>query len=75
MDGVFEVGRAQPADIIIAIPTVSTRHALLRVGVCHAWLVPILPSGGGIAGIRNDGYDMLLCLVPLQSLAADSSIS
>ena len=33
-DGVFEVGRVEPADIIIPIPTVSSRHALLRVG---AW--------------------------------------
>jgi hypothetical protein len=35
-DGVFEVGRAEPADILIAIPTVSTRHALLRVGESDA---------------------------------------
>lgn len=30
-DGVYEVGRAEPADILIQIPTVSSRHALLRV--------------------------------------------
>eukprot|EP00879_Flechtneria_rotunda_P000568 GHRR01000675.1.p1 GENE.GHRR01000675.1~~GHRR01000675.1.p1 ORF type:complete len:193 (+),score=38.63 GHRR01000675.1:138-716(+) len=30
-DGVFEVGRASPADIMLNIPTVSSRHALLRV--------------------------------------------
>eukprot|EP00775_Hariotina_reticulata_P009147 gene9147-9315_t len=30
-DGVFEVGRAAPADIQINVPTVSSRHALLRV--------------------------------------------
>lgn len=30
-DGVYEVGRAEPADIVIQIPTVSSRHALLRV--------------------------------------------
>lgn len=30
-EGVFEVGRASPADIQIPIPTVSSRHALLRV--------------------------------------------
>jgi len=29
--GVYEVGRAAPADIVLRIPTVSTRHALLRV--------------------------------------------
>lgn len=31
-DGVYEVGRSAPADILLPIPTVSTRHALLRVG-------------------------------------------
>lgn len=31
-EGVFEVGRTSPADIQIPIPTVSSRHALLRVG-------------------------------------------
>eukprot|EP00877_Chromochloris_zofingiensis_P000598 jgi/Chrzof1/10539/Cz05g02150.t1 len=30
-DGVFEVGRTEPADIVLKIPTVSSRHALLRV--------------------------------------------
>lgn len=30
-DGLYEVGRASPADIRINIPTVSGRHALLRV--------------------------------------------
>eukprot|EP00878_Enallax_costatus_P002873 GHUV01003066.1.p2 GENE.GHUV01003066.1~~GHUV01003066.1.p2 ORF type:complete len:192 (+),score=47.40 GHUV01003066.1:321-896(+) len=30
-DGLYEVGRASPADIQINIPTVSSRHALLRV--------------------------------------------
>lgn len=33
-DGVFEVGRTEPADIVLKIPTVSSRHALLRVGKC-----------------------------------------
>jgi hypothetical protein len=31
-DGVYEVGRSEPADIVLNIPTVSGRHALLRVG-------------------------------------------
>lgn len=31
-DGVYEVGRTSPADIRIEVPTVSSRHALLRVG-------------------------------------------
>lgn len=30
-DGVYEVGRNEPADIVLNIPTVSGRHALLRV--------------------------------------------
>lgn len=40
-DGVYEVGRTSPADIRIAVPTVSSRHALLRVG--EGW-------GGGQGG-------------------------
>jgi hypothetical protein len=34
-DGVYEVGRTSPADIRIQVPTVSSRHALLRVGETH----------------------------------------
>ncbi len=30
-DGVFEVGREEPADIVIPIPTISGKHALLRI--------------------------------------------
>lgn len=30
--GVFEVGRAEPADIVVAVPTVSGRHAMITVG-------------------------------------------
>ncbi|KAL4439002.1 hypothetical protein ABPG77_006939 [Micractinium sp. CCAP 211/92] len=30
-EGLYELGRASPADIVISIPTVSTRHAMLRV--------------------------------------------
>lgn len=30
-DGVYEVGRTSPADIRLEVPTVSSRHALLRV--------------------------------------------
>lgn len=28
----YELGRAEPADLVVAIPTVSGRHAMLRVG-------------------------------------------
>ena len=30
-DGVYEVGREEPADVVIPVPTVSGRHALLRI--------------------------------------------
>ena len=36
-DGVYEVGRTSPADIRIEVPTVSSRHALLRVGESYAF--------------------------------------
>ncbi|PSC74722.1 serine threonine-kinase [Micractinium conductrix] len=41
-EGLFELGRADPADIIIAIPTVSTRHAMLRVADTEA------PAAGSV---------------------------
>lgn len=31
-NGLFEIGRVDPADIVIPIPSVSGRHAMLRVG-------------------------------------------
>jgi len=34
-EGLYELGREQPADIIVPVPTVSTRHAMLRVGAPH----------------------------------------
>lgn len=30
-NGLFEIGRESPADIVVPIPTVSTRHAMLRL--------------------------------------------
>ncbi|KAL3140521.1 hypothetical protein ABBQ32_005103 [Trebouxia sp. C0010 RCD-2024] len=30
-NGLYEVGRESPADIVVAVPTVSTRHAMLRL--------------------------------------------
>lgn len=30
-EGLFEIGRTSPADIVVPIPTVSTRHAVVRV--------------------------------------------
>ena len=32
-DGQFEVGREDSAQLTIALPTVSARHAMLRVGI------------------------------------------
>jgi hypothetical protein len=37
-DGVFEVGREEPADIVIPVPTVSGRHALLRISATRCTL-------------------------------------
>eukprot|EP01023_Acetabularia_acetabulum_P009434 TRINITY_DN1422_c0_g1_i1.p1 TRINITY_DN1422_c0_g1~~TRINITY_DN1422_c0_g1_i1.p1 ORF type:complete len:168 (-),score=45.14 TRINITY_DN1422_c0_g1_i1:276-779(-) len=31
VDGKFEVGRQDPADVIIPVPTVSSRHAMLEI--------------------------------------------
>lgn len=31
-NGLFEIGRQEPADIVIPVPSVSGRHAMLRVG-------------------------------------------
>ena len=31
-DGLYELGREKPADIVIPLPTISSRHAMLRVG-------------------------------------------
>ena len=31
-DGQYELGREEPAQIVIPYPTVSSRHAMLRVG-------------------------------------------
>lgn len=41
VNGLFEVGRAAPADIVIAVPSVSGRHAMLRVGVPPALARPV----------------------------------
>ena len=30
--GVIEVGRARPAEVVIPAPTVSSRHAIMRIG-------------------------------------------
>ncbi len=54
-EGLYELGREQPADIIVPVPTVSTRHAMLRVGAPH---VPARgaprPAAGTWAGLPWD---------------------
>lgn len=40
-NGLFEIGRVDPADIVIPIPSVSGRHAMLRVGVLLLTLVSV----------------------------------
>lgn len=32
IEGLQEVGRESPADVVCAVPTVSSRHAMIRVG-------------------------------------------
>jgi hypothetical protein len=70
-EGVFEVGRASPADIQIPIPTVSSRHALLRVGEwpgmggqTHGWGAI---SAAGAFFMRSAG-GALLCATRNRSL-------
>ena len=48
-DGVYEVGREEPADVVIPVPTVSGRHALLRISKsgCHpSTQVSAIPTDG-----------------------------
>jgi pSer/pThr/pTyr-binding forkhead associated (FHA) protein len=52
--GLYEVGRAPPADIVIAIPTVSTRHATLRVGADSI----VLTDLGSTNGTYLDGQEL-----------------
>jgi pSer/pThr/pTyr-binding forkhead associated (FHA) protein len=53
---VYEVGRAEPSDIVLRIPTVSTRHALLRVDGGGRVSVTDLNSTNGTAvnGVELD---------------------
>ncbi|EFN51446.1 hypothetical protein CHLNCDRAFT_140170 [Chlorella variabilis] len=53
-EGLFELGRAPPADILIEIPTVSTRHATLRVGEASV----IVTDLGSTNGTTIDGEEL-----------------
>ena len=50
-DGSYTLGRANPSDIVIPIPTVSARHAQLDVGARppHGWSCPALLPDATIA--------------------------
>lgn len=48
VNGLFEVGRAEPADIVIPVPSVSGRHAMLRVGA--------LPQPAGLPWMHMPVY-------------------
>jgi len=47
-DGVYEVGRSAPADILIPIPTVSSRHALLRVEANRVYATDLNSTNGTV---------------------------
>ena len=50
-NGLFEIGRVPPADIVVPIPSVSARHAMLRIGTrstfqfCHLSAFPLFITG------------------------------
>lgn len=44
--GVFEVGRVPPADLILSVPTVSSRHALLRIDDLEVTLTDLNSTNG-----------------------------
>jgi hypothetical protein len=64
---VYEVGRAEPSDIVLRIPTVSTRHALLRVDGGGRVSVTDLNSTNGTAvnGVELSAADGATAEVPL----------
>ena len=50
----MEVGRTEPADIIVAVPTVSGRHAMLRVGDGGVTVTDL----GSTNGTNVDGQEL-----------------
>ena len=61
-----QLGRADPADIIIAIPTVSTRHAMLRVADTEA------PAAGSVQ-VSRGGPGAVGCAVAAAAAACGQS--
>ncbi len=68
-DGVYEVGREEPADVVIPVPTVSGRHALLRISKSqyrphtHLYAVACVRSGKGFFRIHVFACDCFCTLV------------
>ena len=54
-EGIFEVGRVEPAEIVLGLPTVSGRHALLSVDESGAVAVTDL---GSTNGTKIDGAEL-----------------
>ena len=46
-EGIYELGRVEPADIVVPLPTVSGRHAMLRVEESKKVFVTDLGSTNG----------------------------
>ena len=60
-EGLYEVGREQPAELVLPVPTVSARHARLTVG----------PSAVAVAdlGSTNGTYLDGVALEPMAEVA------
>lgn len=54
-EGVYEVGRSSPADIQIPIPTVSSRHALLRVEADRVCVTDLNSTNGTVVNGQELG--------------------
>lgn len=54
-EGLFEVGRVESADLVVQIPTVSARHAMLRVSDVGMVSVTDL---GSTNGTFVDGHEL-----------------
>eukprot|EP00210_Caulerpa_lentillifera_P004770 g4554.t1 len=44
--GVYEVGREKPADVVIPVPTVSARHALIRISETEVTVTDLESTNG-----------------------------
>jgi len=53
-DGVHRIGRAQGNELVLAHPSVSSRHAEVRIGADGAWLVDLESTNG----TRVQGFEV-----------------